>query len=92
MPPHHQHPAGQPWIVAFLELRLDIVNRAAQRSGQTQRLVQAKFDLGLRQGAEISQVAVESALCNIKFFRKAVDAAGSRKGLQLCEVPVDLGG
>ncbi len=89
MPPHHQHPAGQPWIVAFLEFCFDIVNCRAQRSRQTQCFVQAEFDLGLCQCPELSQVILETVMRDTDFFRDVVDATGSHKGPELLKIAVD---
>jgi hypothetical protein len=62
MPPHHQYPAGQPWIVAFLEFAFDVVNSRAQRPRQAQGFVEAEFDLRLRQCPEIFQIAFETVM------------------------------
>ena len=68
------------------------MNGRAKRTGQSQRLVEAKLDLGLCQCPELLHVFLESAMGDGKLRGDVVEAAGSHQALQALEIALDVGG
>src|SRR6185312_9730691 len=74
----------------LLELALDIMDRAAQRAGQAQRLVEAQPDLRAYQTCEIGGVFPEAVMREPDFLRQRAEVGGPGQVFQSAEITIDL--
>ncbi len=89
MPPHHEHPGGQLRFVELLELRFNVVNGRAQRTGQAKRFVQSQLALGSDKRREVGCVAFKALMRGLRLLGECAETAGHHHAELPVKVTID---